>query len=115
MDEISKQDRDSQTVQQILAFASQGIIHLQFTDPTFIKNTQAAIGDTHIDAQFPLDETDTITDLMGISDLSIIFKDSKIIYHLAVALIKPYGYTLYEVSPLPKLQKYRTYGRNPHS
>jgi hypothetical protein len=63
------------------------------------------IGNSRINAQFPLDETDTIMDLMGISNLSIIFKDSKIIYNLAVPLIKPYNYTLYEVSPLLKLQK----------
>jgi hypothetical protein len=47
-------------------------------------------------------------DLMRISDLSTIFKDSKIIYHMTVPLIKSYIYTLYEISPLPKLLKVNT-------
>jgi hypothetical protein len=77
-----KQDRNSQTIQEMLALASQEIIHPQLSNPTIIIDTREAIQDSRSNAQFSLVNTDTITDLMRLSDLSIIFQDSKIIYHM---------------------------------
>ena len=73
--------------------------------PIFIDNSKSLLQRSFSGVSFPsTGNTLSILDLMKISDITILYANYRLIYHISVPLIDHEKFVLYKVSPLPTRQ-----------
>ena len=78
-------EMDTQFLTDAILFGLQGIIHPRFLNFTQIKDTASVISKSVIEAAFPIEgEESIISELMKISDVTILLHRAKLLYLVAI-------------------------------
>ncbi|OXU20793.1 hypothetical protein TSAR_010624 [Trichomalopsis sarcophagae] len=85
---VSQYKLDTKIITDVILLASQGAIHPRFLSPDLIYKSAELARETVPDPIFPSsDKIDTIIQLMKISDLTIIYSNYQLIYHLSIRFL----------------------------
>ena len=79
---------DVQTLTDVILFAQQGSIYPRFLNLTQIRETAELVTRTITEAAFPSStDENAISELIRISDVTILLHNSQLVYHIALPLI----------------------------
>lgn len=99
---ILEYEIELQILTDAILLARRGLIHPKILTPkelfNNLKETRYAVNDKQLPV--PL-ESDQFTNLMDISDISIFYKNHRLIYVIEIPLIEQNNFILYHVIPLP--------------
>ena len=96
---------DTQILTDAILFGLQGIIHPRFLNFMQIKDTASVISKLVTEAAFPIEgEESIISELMKISDVTILLHRAKLVYYISLPLIDYSIYQLFKASHLPVRQ-----------
>ena len=99
-------EMDTQILTDAIMFGLQGIIHPRFINFAQIKDTASVISKSVTKAAFPIEgEESIISEIMKISDVTILLHCTKLVYYTSLPLIYYSIYQLFQALPLPVRQQ----------
>ena len=103
---VLQYETDVQTLTDVILFAQKGSIHPRFLNLTQIRETADLISRTISEAAFPAStDENAISELVKISEATILLYNFRLVYHIALSLIDFNTYQLFKASPWPVLQR----------
>lgn len=97
---------DTEVITDAILFAVQGLVHPRILPPSAIGNSAKLVGNAISFAKFPLDPSEfSAIPIMRISEITLLFSDGHLIYHIAIPLLDIERFALFKASPIPAIQQ----------